>query len=183
MVGVWYKIESMGKSKAKNQKPKAIVFIDGANIFYTQKHLGWNISWKKTLRLISADFDVIETRYYTGIKDSDQKMKKFLLRLREMGMKTVTKPLKIIKDKQEKVIYKSNCDVEMAIDILLEVNNFDVLVLFSGDSDFVYLARVLQKQFQKKVVVYSSRKTISWEIRLTSDKHFFLEDIKTKVKK
>ncbi len=173
----------MEKSKAKNQKPKAIVFIDGANIFYTQKQLGWNISWKKTLRLISANFDVIETRYYTGIKDSDQKIKKFLLRLREMGMKTVTKPLKIIKDKQEKVIYKSNCDVEMAIDILLEVNNFDVLILFSGDSDFVHLIRVLQKQFQKKVIVYSSRKTIAWELKLTANKYFFLEDVESKIQR
>lgn len=164
-------------------KPKTIVFIDGANVFYTQKHLRWRIDWKKMLKCIYMNYDVIETRYYTGIRNEDEKMKKFLLRLREIGIKTVTKPLKPIKDTHGHIFYKSNCDVEMAIDTLLEVNNFDILILFSGDSDFVYLIKVLQGQFQKKVIVYSSRKTISWEIRLMSDQHFFLEDIKNRIKK
>lgn len=164
-------------------KQKAKIFVDGANIFYTQKHLGWNIDWKKTWAYISSGYDVIETRYYTGIKNGDEKMKKFLLRLRKIGIKTVTKPLKFIKSKHNKILYKSNCDVEMAVDILLEVNNFDVIILFSGDSDFVHLIKILQKQFQKQVIVYSSRKTISWELKLAADKHFFLEDFKNKIKK
>jgi uncharacterized LabA/DUF88 family protein len=164
-------------------KPKAKIFIDGANVFYTQKHLGWDIDWKKTLQLISSNLDLIETRYYTGIKNNDEKMKKFLQRLREIGMKTVTKPLKLIKDRQGAILYKSNCDVEMAVDILLEVNNFDVLVLFSGDSDFVHLIKILQKQFQKKVITYSSRKTISWEIKLAANNYLFFEDLRSKIKR
>lgn len=164
-------------------KAKAIVFIDGANVFYTQKQLGWSIDWKKTLQQVSKEFDVIETRYYTGIKNNDEGMKKFLQRLREIGLKTVTKPLKLIKDQQGNILFKSNCDVEMTVDILLEVNNFDTLVLFSGDSDFVHLIKVLQKQFQKKVTVYSSRRTISWELKLVADKYYFLEDLEGKIKR
>jgi uncharacterized LabA/DUF88 family protein len=164
-------------------KPKTHVYIDGANIFYTQKHLGWNVDWKKTLKLISKDFDIIETRYYTGIKNNDEKMKKYLRRLREIGIKTITKPLKIIRNEQGDTLYKSNCDVEMAVDIILGVNHFDVLTLFSGDSDFVHVVKILQKQFQKKVRIYSSRKTISWEIRIASDAQFFLEDMEAKVKR
>ncbi len=164
-------------------KPKAIIFIDGANVFYTQKHLGWSIDWKKAVQQVSKKFTITETRYYTGIKNGDEGMKKFLARLREIGMKTVTKPLKLIKDQKGSIIFKSNCDVEMAVDILLEANNFDVLILFSGDSDFVYLVKVLQKQFQKKAVVYSSRRTISWELKLAADKYCFLEDLEGKIKK
>ncbi|MCL5676023.1 MAG: NYN domain-containing protein [Patescibacteria group bacterium] len=89
----------------------------------------------------------------------------------------------IPKNTKENIHYKSNCDVEMAIDAVLDVNTFDVLVLFSGDSDFVYLIKVLQNQFQKKVVVYSSRKTIAWELKLTANDYFFLEDFKKKIKK
>lgn len=133
--------------------------------------------------VLSKDIQIIETRYYTGVKINDEKMKKFLLRLREAGIKTVTKPLKPIKDKNGNLFFKSNCDVEMAVDILLAVNDFDILVLFSGDSDFVYLIKTLQKHFQKQVIVYSSRKTIAWEMRLVSDKHVFLEEIKERIKK
>lgn len=28
-------------------RPKVKIYIDGANIFYTQKKLGWSIDWKK----------------------------------------------------------------------------------------------------------------------------------------
>ncbi|MFN4212702.1 MAG: NYN domain-containing protein [Microgenomates group bacterium] len=125
------------------------------------------------IKFLSEKFDVIETRYYTGFKDGDQKMKKFLARLRQLGIKTLTKPLKFIKDKKGNLIYKSNSDVEMTVDILLEVNNFEVLILISGDSDFIHLIKVLQKHFQKKIVVYSSRKTIAWELKLTADRYFF----------
>lgn len=164
-------------------KPKTIVFIDGANIFYTQKHLGWSIDWKKMIALLRKSYEINEIHYYTGIKNNDEKMKKFLQKLRKIGINTITKPLKIIKELNGKVLYKSNCDIEMAVDILLEINDFDLLILFSGDSDFVYLIKTLQKRFQKQAIIYSSRKTVSWEIRLISNKHFFLEDIEKRIKK
>lgn len=166
---------------AAANKTNAVVFIDGANVFYTQKHLGWSINWRNAKRLLFKEFTVEEIYYYTGIKKHDEKMKKFLEFLRRIGIKTITKPLKIIRDQQGKIIYKSNCDVEMAVDILLAVNSFETMVLFSGDSDFVHLIRVLQKQFQKKVVVYSSRKTISWEIKLGANKYYFFEDFKKEI--
>jgi len=31
----------------KKEKPKVIVFIDGANMFYSQRDLGWIFDWKK----------------------------------------------------------------------------------------------------------------------------------------
>jgi len=33
--------------KIINKKPKVSIYIDGANMFYTQKHLDWTIDWKK----------------------------------------------------------------------------------------------------------------------------------------
>lgn len=50
-------------------------------------------------------------------------------------------------------------------------------------TDFVHLIKILQKQFQKQIVVYSSRRTISWELKLSTNKYFFLEDIRDKIKR
>lgn len=55
-------------------------------------------------------------------------------------------------------------------------NEFDIAVLFSGDSDFEYLVKLLHKQ-GKKLYVYSSKKTLSWELKLSADKYFLLENI------
>ena len=56
------------------------------------------------------------------------------------------------------------------------------IILFSGDSDFRYLIKKL-KDLGKKVIVFSSRKTISWEVKLESSKYVYLEDIKDKIKR
>ena len=77
-------------------------------------------------------------------------------------------------------IYKSNCDVEITTDILLERKEVDGIILFTGDSDFQYLIKKL-KDTGKKVVIFSSRKTISWEIKLEATDYIYLEDIKDQI--
>ena len=43
-----------------------------------------------------------------------------------------------------------------------------------------YLAKKL-KNLGKKVIIFSSRKTISWEIKLEASEYIYLEDIKEKI--
>lgn len=170
-------------------KPKVKIYIDGANMFYVQKKLGWFIDWKKIKDYLQEKWDILEIRYYTGIKPDDEKMASFLRYLDNVGISPVTKPIKIIKISDShhlkklynySEMYKSNCDVEITADILLERKEFDKIILFSGDSDFQYLIKKL-KDLGKKVIILSSRKTISWEIKLESSKYIYLEDIKDKI--
>jgi len=170
-------------------EPKVKIYIDGANVFYTQKKLDWFIDWKKVKDFLQQDKDILETRYYTGIKLNDEKMASFLRYLDNVGINCITKPIKVIKlskednlDKKHSYseIYKSNCDVEITTDILLGRKEIDEIILFSGDSDFQYLIKKL-KNLGKKVIVYSSRKTISWEIKLEASKYIYLEDIRDKI--
>ncbi len=87
----------------------------------------------------------------------------------------------MIKDK-DKFFFKSNFDVEMTTDILLERKGVDELILFSGDSDFHNLV-VKLKNFGIKVTVFSTRRMISWELKLSASKYVFLEDIRKDVDK
>lgn len=88
-------------------------------------------------------------------------------------------PLKNLQHYPE--IYKSNFDVEITTDILLDRTNINQVILLSGDSDFQYLVKKL-KDVGKKVIVYSSRKTISWELKLETE-YIYLEDIKNKIER
>ena len=170
-------------------KPKTKVYIDGANMFYTQKKLEWFLDWKKIKEYLQEKWDVLEVRYYTGIKSNDEKMASFLRYLDNIGINPITKPIKVIQidDKHPlkklynySEIYKSNCDVEITTDILLERKEIDEIILFTGDSDFQYLVKKL-KDLDKKVVIFSSRKTISWEIKLEASEYIYLEDIKDQI--
>ena len=172
-------------------KPKAKVYIDGANMFYTQKKLGWFIDWQKMKKYLKEKWDILGIRYYTGIKPADEKMASFLRYLDNVGITPFTKlikiiplssdhPLKKLYDYSE--MYKSNCDVEITTDILLERAEIDEIILFSGDSDFQYLIKKL-KDLGKKVIVFSSRRTISWEVKLEASEYIYLEDIKEEIKR
>lgn len=174
-----------------NQKPKTKVYIDGANMFYSQKKLGWSFDWAKIKNYIEQEREVIEWKYYVGVKENDEKMQKYLRYLDAVGFNPFTKPLKKIKisdDKnlfdiyKTKYIYKANFDVEITTDILLDKSKIDEIIIFSGDSDFKYLVKKL-KDAGKKVSVYSSRKTISWELKLEASNISYLEDIKDQIKR
>ena len=71
---------------------------------------------------------------------------------------------------------KANFDVEITADILNSISETDLIILFSGDSDFAYLVKLLHKK-GKKLYVYSSRKTLSWELKLSADRYIFIENL------
>lgn len=53
---------------------RVAIFLDGSNLFYTQKKLGWNIDAEKLLAHCKDYGDVVEALYYTGAsQDSSQK--------------------------------------------------------------------------------------------------------------
>lgn len=165
-------------------KPKIKIYIDGANIFYTQKKLGWSLDWKKVKNLMENEKEALDWRYYVGVKKDDEGMRKYLKYLNAIGFNTFTKSLKKIKisDGEIKYIYKANFDVEITADILLDKLKIDEIIIFSGDSDFKYLVEKL-KNAGLKVTVYSSRKTISWELKLSASEVIYFEDIKEEIRR
>ncbi|MBU1045841.1 NYN domain-containing protein [Patescibacteria group bacterium] len=170
-------------------KLKTKIYIDGANVFYTQKKLGWSIDWKKMKGYIEPSREVVEWRYYVGVKEGDEKMQKYLRYLDAIGFNLFTKALKkiriydneiLFKTYKTNFIYKSNVDVEITTDILLDKARIGEIIIFTGDSDFRYLVKKL-KDVGEKVVIFSSKKTISWELKLEASDVIYLEDIKEHV--
>ncbi len=154
---------------------RAVVFIDGSNIYFAQKKIGKWFDWVKIREYLEKNYQVAEFRYYMGIRKNNHQANKFISKLKRVGFKVFTKPVKILINEKGEKAEKANFDVEITGDSLLYPKNFDYLVLFSGDSDFAYLTKLLEKQ-NKKIVVYSTRRTLAWELKLVT-KYFFLEEI------
>jgi uncharacterized LabA/DUF88 family protein len=172
-------------------KEKVKVYIDGSNTFHAQKKLGWMVDWVKVKKYLIETYDIIEFKYYTGLKDGDEATKSFLRYLSKVGVNVVTKPLKkILLDKNDLMfahskdgyVYKANFDVEMTADMLLETEGVNRIIIFSGDSDFAYLVKKL-KSLGKGVTIVSSRKTIAWELKLERAEVIFLEDREHQIRK
>lgn len=170
------------------KKSKAKVYIDAANVFFTQKKLGWLIDWMKFKDYLKKNFQILEIRYYCAYRGDDEKEEKFFKFLESLNFVLVKKPLKKIKaffvDQLGKVkteiIYKGNVDVEISRDSLLDKADYRYLILVSGDSDLATLKKDWQKM-GRELVVFSSRKTLSWELKLVADKIYYLEHIKKEI--
>ena len=64
---------------------------------------------------------------------------------------------------------KCNFDIEMAMDMLRQVENYDTVFLWSGDSDFDKLLAYLKVKKKKKVITVCARDFMSEELDRCSD--------------
>jgi len=174
-----------------SNKPKAKIYIDGANIFYTQKKLGWSLDWQKVKDYLNQKWDVVDYRYYIGLKQGDDKIRNYLKYLDYLDITVISKPLKVIKISKNhhqsqlhnyKEVYKCNFDVEISTDISFDRTKIDEIILFSGDSDFKYLVEKI-KTVGKRFIIFSSRKTISWELKLVASEYYFIEDFEKELRR
>jgi uncharacterized LabA/DUF88 family protein len=170
----------------RRRLPSAKVYIDGANVFYSQKKMGWSVEWAKFLRWARELWYLKEVRYYAAFKPEDEKMISYLNYLQTLGIVVVTKPLKELNIPEDhplaqeygySVIHKANFDVEITADMLLGCAKVRNLVLISGDSDFSYLLSKL-KNLGKQTLVIASQQTLSHELKNIASQVIYLEDLK-----
>lgn len=140
---------------------RVIVFIDAANLEISLKNLGWHMDYKKLFNYFYNYSKLIRITYYS-VRFDNERHNDFLTVLKKSGYKLVTKNVKTIFNGINN-INKANFDVEITLDARNLMEQYDSLVLFSGDSDFEYLVKFLRDK-KKKVIVVSSRHHISKEL-------------------
>lgn len=163
---------------SKFVKGRVYVFIDAANLESSVKSLNWWIDYRKLYKYFKESTDLIGIRHYCP-RFKDQRQDNFFTVLKNIGFKLITKPLKIITeaDKMKGNLRKANFDVEIALDAYKLINNYDTLVLFSGDSDFDYLIKTLREK-EKRVITVSSRYHISRELIRSCNKYIDLKKLR-----
>lgn len=149
---------------------KAAVFIDAANVIYSQRTLKWQIDFKKLIDYFKNNYKLDNVYFYFAYLKENQKQQGFFNKLRQWGYKIRTKEVKLIKQSDGTILKKGNLDVELAIDAVNDLRFYSTAVLMSGDSDFHALVRFLQKR-DKKVVVISSKGHVSFELLKAADKY------------
>lgn len=144
-------------------KGRVYMFIDAANILYSQQTLGWRVDYKKLKRYFKQECNLQAVYFYTGRVGANHKQNAFIKRLEELNYIVKSKEVKRIKVSKSSYEWKGNLDVELAIDVLGNINNFDTIILMSGDSDFAPLLDAVKAQ-NKKVLVVSTKGHISKEL-------------------
>ncbi|MFZ3074315.1 MAG: NYN domain-containing protein, partial [Minisyncoccales bacterium] len=154
---------------------RVAVFIDSANFEMSCRDHNFKYDYKEIARSFFGENDKIKIRYYK-VDFNRPGLKKFFNFLDIVGIKIVSKPLKVIKQKDGADVRKGNFDVEISFDAAMKNGEYDTLVLFSGDSDFTYMAGGLQK-IGKKIVAVSDWRSMSKELREAADIYLNLIDM------
>jgi len=83
-----------------------------------------------------------------GRKDNDyyQKSNNFQSLLRDFGYKVIVKQVRWFVDEDGHRYSKSNADLDMAVDALLQSEKLDYVIMVTGDGDFVQVVRALQNK-------------------------------------
>ena len=163
------------------------VFIDASNLHISVRdnlyvteddipqkfktHNAEDLYWSVDYRKLNNYFRNIQgygginfyTPYFTGAPT--EHFRNFLKQT--LVFNITEKPVKVYNDSTR----KANFDVEMAVDAVKDIDKYDTLVMFSGDSDFEYLVKYLKEQ-GKIVICISCRGSIARELIKVVSKYY-----------
>jgi uncharacterized LabA/DUF88 family protein len=160
------------------------IFVDGNNMFYAQQKNGWFFDPKRVLEHFagSEDVSLVNAFWYTGLKDP-QDQRGFRDALIGLGYTVRTKILKeYYDDTSGRYSQKANLDIEIVVDMFNTVEQYNRVVLFSGDGDFERAIELLRSK-NTHITVVSTEGMIARELRNVTDRYIDLNDIREKIEK
>jgi uncharacterized LabA/DUF88 family protein len=160
-------------------KGKVYVFIDVANIFYSQKTLKWKISYERLMDYFKKECNLGKCFVYTAFDEKNEGQRRFIKMLKKSGFVVRTKPVKRIRIAKGVYEWKGNFDVELTMDVVDVLDELDTMILLSGDSDFAPLLERV-KEREKRVIVMSSKRHVSKEL-LDIAKYINLKKLKNEI--
>jgi len=152
------------------------IFVDGANMYYAQKKLGWYIDFRKVLQFFGKDAGALisEAYYYTGadstVKNRDSAFHEYLM---YSGYTVRTKAIKqMVDDTTGEIVEKANLDIELVIDMFNTVTLYDTCILMSGDSDFERALELVRSK-GKRIAVVAHPEMTARELRNVAGRNYW----------
>ncbi|MDD9867888.1 MAG: NYN domain-containing protein [Candidatus Campbellbacteria bacterium] len=149
--------------KMKNEKErkmeKNIAFIDGQNLHLGIRDLNWKLNHNKFRTYLKERYKVCEANYFPGFFMED--FQDLYKKLQEAGfLLTFKKHTELHQSKK-----KGNVDTLMVFEVMKTLNErsdeFDSIILVTGDGDFYELVSYLIKKKRLKKILFPSGKQSS----------------------
>jgi uncharacterized LabA/DUF88 family protein len=178
-------MKNMGEEEIKllkNLKNKKVgVFYDDSNLYHAYKKYGWRIDFNKLKRLLEEYCDLKFIHYHVAIPDkSDYVFQGTGNFLSKIGSAVIFKK-KLIKYTPiaGKFIKKGDVDVEITLDVVRSIDDIDVAIVISGDSDLLELKNYVVYDKKKNILFVGYEENMAWELRQCW--HLYLNRIKEEV--
>ncbi|MFB0952235.1 MAG: NYN domain-containing protein [Rhodospirillales bacterium] len=170
------------------QNERTALFIDGSNLYAAARALGFDIDYKRLLKVFKKNGQLVRALYYTALVEEQEysPIRPLVDWLDYNGYTMVTKPTKEFTDAAGRRKIKGNMDIELAIDVMEMSPHLDHIVIFSGDGDFRRLVEAVQSKGVRVTVVstiQSQPPMIADELRRQADVFIELADIQDEIQR
>lgn len=159
-----------------HQNIKVGVFVDAENIRYNG---GYQLRYD-ILRRFAARYGGSLLRLNTYLafdkerarEDSDYAKRAYSYQqmVRDFGWKIIVKEVRRYTDEEGNVTTKANADLDMAVDAMIQSEKLDLILLVTGDGDFLQVVTALQDRGCR--VELLAFRNVSQELRRQADDYF-----------
>src|SRR5882757_5813060 len=139
------------------ENERVALFIDGANLYSAARALGFDIDYRRLLKVFREKGRMVRAYYYTALIEGQE-----------------------YTDASGRRKIKGNMDIELAVDMLEMAEHLDHVILFSGDGDFRRLVEAVQRRGVRVSVVSTIRSSppmVSDDLRRQADSFVELQDL------
>lgn len=155
----------------RNKAQRVAVLIDVQNFYHSAKNLyGRRVNFKEVLREAVAGRQLIRSFAYVVSTEGGEE-KTFFEALQKVGVEIRVKDLQVFYGGAK----KADWDVGITVDAIRLSTQVDVIVLMSGDGDFVPLVEYLKNQ-GVQIEVMSFGKSSSSRLREAADEFVDLSE-------
>ncbi|MEI6378867.1 MAG: NYN domain-containing protein [Candidatus Falkowbacteria bacterium] len=141
----------------KHKDQRVAVFVDVANLYHSAKNLyKKRVNFKQVLAEAVAGRQLIRAKAYV-VRAENEDEGNFFEAISQQGFEVALKDLQIFAGGAR----KADWDVGIAVDAIKMGPKVDVVVLCSGDGDYIPMVEYLQSTFGCLVEVISFRQTTS----------------------
>ena len=172
----------------KSKRENTIVIVDFGNVEKWKHGLGWQVGIRELGSLVkhfTYGKRFLRRFYYGADYGPSEKSteltswSKFILRTADLnGFEVIDKRVKYIPTQDNVHGFEKKCDldVEMVVDLIRERENYDNIVLFSGDGDLVTALKYLSEEYNKRALAMSARGHIGRDV-IDANKEGVIETI------
>jgi uncharacterized LabA/DUF88 family protein len=154
---------------------KNYAFIDGNNLYLGLLDAGWSFDYVKFNNYLKRKYDVVKSYYFIGYIKGNENLYESL---KQAGFHLIYKTVL-----QHNGIIKGNCDAELVLQAMIDINYYDKAVLVTSDGDFSCLVKYLGNQNKLKVVLSpsDSKGCSSLLKKAAAGKMAFMSDLRAKL--
>jgi uncharacterized LabA/DUF88 family protein len=159
---------------------RVILFVDGANLFYSASHLGMEIDYAKLLEFFrDRHSTLLYAFFYTGVDPANARQQAFLTWMRRNGFRVITKDVVLQSTGTKRA---GSMNVEIAVDMMRWAQSCDTAILLSGDGDLAYAASAVS-YMGVRVEVFALRSMTHDALIRVADRYTDLAEIRDAIQK